>query len=88
MAKKIHPKMNLVKFKFANGSSLELPSTYNRSEYLCDNDIFVHSAWKEDNASAINTGSAIVNKFNNMFGSTTILQSVKTAGSYNLKEEK
>jgi ribosomal protein L31 len=84
MAKKIHPTTQQVTYQFSQGRTMSMPSTYKKSTFLLETDIFTHPAWREDQK-AINAGSANVNKFAEKFGVTSF------GGSFtavNLKEEK
>jgi ribosomal protein L31 len=68
MAKKdIHPKINNVSFQFSGGKTMIIPSASNKLNVLTEQDIFNHSAWREDDK-AVHSGSVKVAKFAQTFG--------------------
>ncbi len=67
MAKDIHPKMNNVVFQFSQGKEMTIPSSYKKSTFLTETDIFIHSAWRDDQK-IVHAGSGNVAKFNQAFG--------------------
>lgn len=75
--KSIHPKLQKVKFVFSGGRTMEIPSTYKKSEFLCETDIFIHMAWKSSDNKEENFGSKKVTAFNANFGGISILNSLK-----------
>ena len=74
MAQNIHPTMKPVTYKFSKGRTLVIQSNYKNSEFLLENDVFLHSAWRED-SKVINSGSAKISKFNASFGGASPLGS-------------
>lgn len=77
MAKNIHPQMQEVTFQFSQGRTMKIPSTYKKSTFLTETDIFIHQAWREDQK-AVHAGSANVNKFNQAFGGASFAGSIAT----------
>lgn len=77
MAQDIHPKMNEVVFQFSQGREMKMPSTYKKSPFLMETDIFIHPAWREDQK-VVHAGSGNVAKFNQTFGGFSFAQSLST----------
>ncbi len=59
--------MQEVTFQFSQGRTMKISSSYKKSTFLTETDIFIHQAWREDQK-AVHAGSANVNKFNATFG--------------------
>lgn len=86
----IHPEIKEVIYRFSQGRSLKLRSTYKRNkEFLLETDLFSHPAWKED-AKAVDSSSTSVSKFNDTFGGVSLFsQAVKSTSSLkNMQEDK
>jgi ribosomal protein L31 len=82
MAQDIHPKMNKVKFQFSENREMEIPSTYKKSSFLTETDIFIHPAWREDQK-IVHASSGNVAKFKKTFGDFSFGASLSEIGNKN-----
>lgn len=70
MQKDIHPKYHPVTFKFPDGESIVIGSTYHGKDYLLETKFTEHHAWAEDGkgTAKINEKAGKVADFNKKFG--------------------
>lgn len=76
--KHLHCKTKKVKYIFSGDRFIEIVSAYEKSDFLCETDIFIHPAWRKPDEKAENFGSKKVNQFNATFGGISVLNALKS----------